>query len=196
MLKKLIIGMIILAVVLSAALVIVNLQIKKAEEQKIANQTEGQQIADNEIDTSGWKIYRNKDYGFEIKYPSDNLIKDWASKTPNWEIFLVVGNNKNIGDGAISIGIEKNTKVFDSEKILWPVSRDDLKITEKQVGADNYLAHEVLVDYRSVDGDVSSIIYYIQHKDKLYQISYNKLYKDGLTINDFKNMLNFFEFID
>jgi hypothetical protein len=29
-----------------------------------------------EIDTSDWKVYRNEDYGFEVRYPRDWVVKD------------------------------------------------------------------------------------------------------------------------
>ena len=33
----------------------------------------------NEIDTGNWKVYRNEEYGFEIKYP-----ENWAEKQSHW----------------------------------------------------------------------------------------------------------------
>jgi len=147
-----------------------------------------------EIDTSNWKTYRNEEYGFEFKYPEDLIVKDWAYKTPNWELLLYIGQNQDIGDGAVSVGVEKDIKNFDDKKIFWPIPRENIQIREVKTGAGNYLAYETKVDFDSVDGGAHTLSYFIKKLDKLLIVSYQYKSKE-LDENIFSAILSSFIFI-
>ena len=52
----------------------------------------------SKLDTTGWKTYRNEEYGFEFKYPVD-----WSEDTTNTEILLDIyktsSYTRNLGHG-------------------------------------------------------------------------------------------------
>ena len=149
-----------------------------------------------EIDTSNWKTYRNEEYGFEFMYPGTLSVKDWAYKTPNWELLLYIGQNKNIGDGVVSIGVEKNIKTFDAEKIFWPIPRENIKIKEVMIDKDdNYKAKEVVVNFYAVDGNNNTLNYFVENSGKLFIITYNQERNAELGKNIFEEVVSSFKFI-
>ncbi len=162
------------------------------------NSNQNQDINTNqagEIDTSEWKTYRNEEYGFEFKYPEELSIEDWSYKTPNWELLLYIGQNRNIGDGVISIGIEKGKNRFDGEKVFWPIPREDIAIADAVIGVGNYSVKEVVVNFHSVDGDVNTLNYFIENSGKLFRITYNLNRITELKKNIFEAVLSSFTFI-
>ena len=55
----------------------------------------------NGIDISNWKTYRNEEYGYMIKYPSDWEMREFpntktgASFTKNWERIIIASRKSN-----------------------------------------------------------------------------------------------------
>ena len=94
----------------TAALYIKNKATQSQKESTISPFVEPKAIAPgttptelSEIDTSNWKIYRNEEYGFEIKYPESwriaYSIMEWCSKvaadlgyTPNTDDWIMITN--------------------------------------------------------------------------------------------------------
>ncbi|OGF26509.1 hypothetical protein A2242_03795 [Candidatus Falkowbacteria bacterium RIFOXYA2_FULL_47_9] len=161
------------------------------------NQLQGEVVGNDAgvVDTSDWLTYRNEEYGFEMRYPKNLTIKDWAYKTPNWELLLYIGENKNIDDGVVSFGVEKNIKIFDAEKIFWPMPREVMKVKEVTLGVNNYNAHEVIVNFYSVDGNNNTLNYFIENSGKLLDITYNKEKSSELSEDTFKQILSTFKFL-
>lgn len=61
-----------------------------------------EEIVDEEIDTSDWKVYRNEEYGFEIDYPKNSMLRE--SVEDGYILFT------NPGYGAYGISIIENPK--------------------------------------------------------------------------------------
>jgi len=54
-------------------------------------------------------------------------------------LLLYIGENKAVGDGVVSIGIERDINSF-SSKVVWPFDIKDLNLEKITIGKDNYIA--------------------------------------------------------
>jgi len=162
-------------------------EISQNEEKK-----EQEELAD-------WKIYTNEKYGFKLNCPSHLTVKDWAYQTPNFELLIYIGENKDIGDGAVSIGIEKeinNLKQLYQKSFAPEIQEEDLK--NVQIGKENYNAKKFSYKGESheLPEDSDFLKYFIEHFDNLYQIHYDRKRESSISENDFNHILSTFQFIE
>jgi len=158
------------------------------QQQEAVNMKE-LEINNSDIDTSDWQTYRNEVYGFEVKFPASLSARDWSEYARDWVLYLNIGKNEKINDGAVNFGIFRNVNKFDKDKILLPIPRDDLIVENVYIGEDNIPAFKVTVNFLSVDSSVNSEIYYFEYSNRLYQISYDKNKTNKLDFNDFDKIL-------
>ena len=124
-------------------------QIQAAEEW---NAEEVLNIQHPEVDTSDWKTYRDKKYGFEFKYPKD------------WEIREAFG--PAIGGDYSNIIFEKNRSMglnvfktnLDPEAWLLNEHIGGLVVQGKCIVASGYDCYYVKVDYKNAHATHSYII--------------------------------------
>lgn len=149
-------------------------------------------------ETANWKIYRNEEYGFELKYPPHVNAKDWAEETPNMELLVNFGNISNISDSAVSVFIEEGTSIADLET---EVGREDLfnnllikpeDIKDEKIGLDNYPAKKI--DYKNKFLKLDFVEYLIDHSGLLYGIIYRRNVNGIISENQFNQMLSSFRF--
>lgn len=161
-----------------------------------------------------WSIYRNKEYNFEIRYPSDLNVKDWASETQNWEVLVYFGENKKIGDGSVYIGIEKginNIEQMCKESLVPKIEMNGLK--DVFVGREKYPAkgfsykgslHNLLPEdcciqkEKLTDEQLDFVRYFIEHEGNLYQLQYTKSINGKVKLEEsvFNKMLSAFRFLN
>lgn len=140
-------------------------QIKKTVEQEQANQ--------DVIDTSDWKIYRDKKYGFEIKYnPSWEIIQNpgkWALGEESMNI-LVDKNRNDIGMHIGRIKSDENPKEWFEKKQLGSGS----VVFDKEYQINNYETYYAKIDIPSVH---LMHEYLISNKKNLILISFLEKYR-------------------
>jgi len=135
----------------------------------------------NEIDTSNWKVYRNEEYGFEIKYP-----EEWRVDLYNNKIFIYHrGWRKNLPEGGGSISIEISNislqdfiNKYNSSDVVNKVSLS--KIIKKE----NYILNgEKAVKLTGTTSlGVNTNYIFIFKNNKSYIISFHDFDKDHLNI--------------
>lgn len=152
--------------------------------------TEQQQVQTDPM--SDWKTYANAEYGFEFKYPSDWVFKDFSNADTN--------PNTKIN----SVGITKNEANNDYSKFEVSSSESNLELG---IGSSYSLGSEVvtggikwqMVQFNDgVPGESNlhdSLYLSTEHEGKFYSIT---LYpNDGLNINPiFDQILSTFKFTD
>ena len=97
--------------------------LEEAEEAKTGENIEAFVSGENEAEIADWKIYRNEEYRFEIKYPQEWTIKEQNTESPELKFYrLDIFYPENIteanlyGDIAITFfEWEDNDKFFEQQ---------------------------------------------------------------------------------
>lgn len=112
----------------------------KVLQNEIITQDNNQdQIESNmeQIDTSNWKTYRNEEYGFEIRYPEDLIVKDEGISTGGGVSF----SKENHGlDLVINI---RTKELLTFEEIRRNIAIENKERTARKLGEDMILIEEV-----------------------------------------------------
>jgi hypothetical protein len=131
----------------------------KAEEAKKA-------VVAEKIDTSGWKLYRNETFGYELKYPSDWVIGTTFGADPYSFSAPDFSPAKNYSDGLQTIpsfSISSIHKIDEGEMVEMgmPLGNPDGRIIKKQWikidGRDAFFVEYLKNGYGDPNGKVGRV---------------------------------------
>lgn len=128
-------------------------------------------------ETANWKIYRNKKYRYEIKYPEDWRLEELKpmANLGHLNSILLQGNKKssNLGEDSLSIDIW-NSSVYSYDQLMEPPPGgvDPDSISKKETIVDNQpateLSYTLVGDASSGSQEVKEV--FIQKNQLLYKI--------------------------
>ena len=149
-----------------------------------------------ETDISNWQTYRNEEFGFEVKYPSILIGKDfYRAGIYNEAWILVESYDENIifgtqssraGGGIWGIFIKNDMKSCGGRGIQFADRKENIK--EIKIG--ELSAKFITVTTNSHPNWISEVIC-IERDDKVFEIG-----NGAVKIPEFKSFYNSFKFID
>ncbi len=144
-----------------------------------------QPVVQNKDETAGWKVYKNEQYGFEIKYPNDWKIlhEGYYKEDVPYEISFSP-TAESVGSAPISILVSINN--FES---IQKVGGYDELVSEKDINFNNIVSKFQIMN--GPEGEVARIIVPLK-TDLNYIFGYgNAKYKEI-----FDQMLSTFKFFE
>lgn len=139
---------------LIAAVAVVAVFVIVITSNKTSQQQPNQTNLDNgkEVDTGEWKVYRNEEYGFEVKYPENWYWEDYTEDFKHLKIGFYRPNKQRgweyFGDIAIAALKSKNNESV--EEFYERTSKTKFKQTDKLMKIKNRNNHEIIVVYEEL----------------------------------------------
>jgi hypothetical protein len=144
---------------------------------KVPTPTQPTSPPQTEIDTSNWKVYRNEEYGFEIRYPTDFI----AETDINLGImrggiikFRLVNNKyyqaTNLEEASVVIGARKDKE--DLENCLKPeAGRSRYKELLKEKVINGITFYKDFVEEGAAGQGYEKVSYRALYKDTCYEVA-------------------------
>jgi len=153
-----------------------------------------------EDETADWKVYRNEEYGYEIKYPERWVVHEVAGKK---SISFVPENWEYTKPGLFRYYTEReriDIAVFEQTDLQeWlEEAREASTLTKKEIeiGTGNYKGEEFqgpfLIFPAEPGQEVDLRVIILIHNSFIYRI---RIAKDDLTMSVFNQMLSTFRFL-
>ena len=130
-----------------------------------------------EIDTSDWKTYRNKEYGFEFKYPEEWIYYNLTKEKDNGELEYIY-DPKKINEASFTDKI-----VIDERKLGFGIAVLRLSIKESASNLKDYIETEFSTcdEIKTAEAENTEFVkikcdgyadpnYYIGKKDKQFYV--------------------------
>ncbi len=167
-----------------------NLAATTSPQNPKANTSTTTTAKNNEIDTSNWKVYRNKKYGYEIKY-----LNDWSvfDNNPNMPPYSSVQFNDYISNTEGALLRIDIPEYGSGAEMYQAISAEEINLSG--VKAKKYF-RKILNKYKNFDKENSI---YISFRDKKFGYESGILFKYSTTnkdyyLNIFNKMINSFKF--
>jgi len=145
-----------------------------------------------EPDTSNWQIYRNEEFGFEVKYPKNYILEKNSEESINFwtEDRYKLNSEMMLSKGASylshNLGIEVANEKWSKEKI-----DENLKNNEIQK-EEIYLNNIKIIKFLKKSDEGNIYLNCIQ-KNNIYIVIYKN---DSTSEKEFDQILSTFKFID
>ena len=110
-----------------------------------------------EVDTSEWKVYRNEEYGFEVKYPEDWYWEDYTEEFKHSMIGFYPNNSKREFDYWGDIEVQKGEKNIEENLVEYfkNMFRDMPYMYDKAISKKNKNQKDTILLY-DVPGYISA----------------------------------------
>lgn len=188
--------LIILAVIVAGGVLVYQYSQKPAQEQPPADETAD--VPAEALATEDWEAYRNEEYGFEVKYPSNFEIRGSSSDGTYVNFSPYAGTYVTIRTGEQTWKLplrheymsSVNSVTMEWEVIEQKIEDDQLSITQERIVIDEENGHRIIL--RDEEDSIILSRAYIQRGGDFFVIdqSFNS------DIQIFNQILSTFRFLE